>query len=341
MKTANRRENFLKIDTYQQLDRAHRDVETAVGAGLFIGGLNILLLLILIFNPVYAAKTNWLGIGSIEIGIPIIFGCTIGIRRHNSISAKAITAYFIISTILYIYLCWRGLMLSTLIMLTFIPFSPYLLYGLYRGICGNSILNQSNLNESIEPSIDSDLEHSVENFAETKFRQQFDRAHKNIETGVISGLLMGGITFCINVALFSLPMRFTEQITLLFIIFPLDALLIFGSISGIYQKKSSSVIPIIGYSITSLILKASGLERGGILFLFTLLLSTYCLYGLYQGRVGIVDLKRLTEMRADFDRSLQNFVHNHSDADRFFGGASSVENRVFRSIEYNKSRVYQ
>jgi hypothetical protein len=233
MKTANRRENFLKIDTYQQLDRAHRDVETAVGAGLFIGGLNILLLLILIFNPVYAAKTNWLGIGSIEIGIPIIFGCTIGIRRHNSISAKAITAYFIISTILYIYLCWRGLMLSTLIMLTFIPFSPYLLYGLYRGICGNSILNQSNLNESIEPSIDSDLEHSVENFAETKFRQQFDRAHKNIETGVISGLLMGGITFCINVALFSLPMRFTEQITLLFIIFPLDALLIFGSISGI------------------------------------------------------------------------------------------------------------
>ena len=315
MKTAKRKENFLKTDTYQQLDQAHRDIKTAVDAGSFLGGLNILLLLMLLFNPVYAAKTNWLGIGSIAIGIPIIFGCTLGIRRRDSIAAKAITAYFTISTILYIYLCWQGLMPSTLIMLTFIPFFPYLLYGLYRGICGNSILNQENLNRSIEPSINLDLENSVENFAEIKFRQQFDRAHKNIETGVRSGLLMGGITFCINVALFSMLKSIGSLAMLLFVIFPLDVLVIFGSTLEIYQKKSSSAISILGYSLFSLIVKASELDRGGVTFLFALLLSTYCFYGLYKGIVGISDLERLTELRADFDRSIEDSIQNRSDTD--------------------------
>jgi hypothetical protein len=314
VKTANRRENSLKIDSYQQLDRAHRDIETAVGAGLFMGGLNILLLLILIFNPAYAAKTDWLGIGSISIGIPIVFGCTLGIRRHNSIAAKAITAYFIVSTILDIYLCWRGLMPSTLIMLTFIPFAPYLLYGLYRGIYGTSILKQANFSESIEQPIDLGLENSVENFAEIKFRQQFDRAYKNIETGVRSCLLLGGITFCINVALFSMLKSIGSLAMLLFVIFPLDALVIFGSTLEIYRKKSSSAIGILGYSIFSLIVKASEIDRGGTPFLFALLLSTYCLYGIYQGIVGFSDLDRLTELQADFDRSIEHSIQNRSDA---------------------------
>jgi hypothetical protein len=313
VKTAKCKENPLKTDTYQQLDRAHRDIKTAVDAGSFLGGLNILLLLMLLFNPVYTAKTNWLGIGSIAIGIPIIFGCTLGIHRRDSIAAKAITAYFIISTTLDIYLCWIGLMSPTLMMLTFIPFAPYLLYELYRGICGNSILNQSSLNGFIESSINLNLENTVGDFAKIKFRQQFNRAHKNIETGVRSGLLMGGITFCINVALFSMLKSIGSLAMLLFVIFPIDALVIFGSTLESYQKKSSSAIGIIGYSIFSLIVKASEIDRGGTPFLFALLLSTYCLYGICQGRVGIVDLKRLTEMRADFDRSLANSIQNSED----------------------------
>jgi hypothetical protein len=333
VKIAERKENPPKIYSHEQLDRAHRDIKTAVGAGLFMGGLNILLLLILIFNPVYAAKTNWLGIGSIAIGIPIIFGCIIGIDRYSSIAAKAITAYFIISTILYIYFCWCGFIPTTLMMLTFIPFAPYLLYGLHRGRCGTAMLNQANLDESLEQSIDLDSENSLENFAETKFRQQFDRAHKNIETGVKSGLLMGGITFCINITLFYL-LSFVSQMMLIFIL-PLDVLAIFGStLEIIYQKKSSSVKGIIGYSIFSLIVKTQGLGSGGILFLLALLLSTYCFYGLYQGIVGISDLKRLTEMRADFDRSLQNFVHNHSDADGHeFSQMESASKSVISTAE--------
>jgi hypothetical protein len=332
VKTAEHKENSLKIDSYQQLDRAHRDIETAVSAGLFMGGLNILLLLMLLFNPVYAAKTNWLGIGSISIGIPIIFGCTLGIRRHNAISAKVIAAYFIVNAILDIYLCYQGLMPSTLMMLTFIPFSPYLLYGLYRGICGNSILNQANLNGSIEPSIDLDLE----NFAETKFRQQFDRAHNNIEAGVKSGLLMGGITFCINVALFSMLKSLSSLTMLLFVIFPLDALAIFGSTLAVYQKKSSSAIGIFGYSIFSLIVKASELDRGGTPFLFALLLSTYCLYGLYQGIVGISDLERLTELRADFDRSLANSIQNRADANS--DNLAQIESSSISTISTTEGR---
>jgi hypothetical protein len=204
-------------------------------------------------------------------------------------------------------------MSPTLMMLTFIPFAPYLLYELYRGICGNSILNQSSLNGFIESSINLNLENTVGDFAKIKFRQQFNRAHKNIETGVRSGLLMGGITFCINVALFSMLKSIGSLAMLLFVIFPLDALVIFGSTLESYQKKSSSAIGIIGYSIFSLIVKASEIDRGGTPFLFALLLSTYCLYGICQGRVGIVDLKRLTEMRADFDRSLANSIQNSED----------------------------
>jgi tetratricopeptide (TPR) repeat protein len=78
-----------QVYRHQQLDRAHRNIKTAVDTGLFMGGLNILPLLILIFNLAYAAKTNWLGIGSIEIGISIIFSCTLGIRRHSSIATTA------------------------------------------------------------------------------------------------------------------------------------------------------------------------------------------------------------------------------------------------------------
>ncbi len=308
MKTANCRENLPKIDSYQQLDRAHRDIETAVGAGLFMGGLNILLLLIFFFNPAYAGKTNWLGIGSIAIGIPIIFGCILGIRRYNSIAAKAITAYFIISTILDIYLCWRGFMPSTLMILIFIPFTPYLLYGFHRGRCGTSMLERANLNGSISQSIDLHLD----NFAETKFRQQFDRAHKNIETGVKSGLLMGGITFSINITLFYL-LSFISQMMLIFIL-PIDVLVIFGSTLGIiYQKKYSSAKFIIGYSIASLIVKTEGLGGGGIPFLFALLLSIYLFYGLHKGLVGISDLDRLTQMQADFYRSIENSIQNRAD----------------------------
>ena len=81
MQTADFRENSRQIYHYQQLDRAHRDIETAVNTGLFMGGLNILLLLMLTFNPVYAAKTNWFGILTIAIGIPIIFGSIDGIKN--------------------------------------------------------------------------------------------------------------------------------------------------------------------------------------------------------------------------------------------------------------------
>lgn len=220
MKTANCRENSHRC--HQQLDRAHRDIQTAVDAGLFMSGLNILLVLILIFNPVYAARTNWIGISSIAIGIPIIFGCTIGIHRQSSIAAKAITVYFTIGTILAIYLCWQGFMPSTLILLTFIPFAPYLSYGLHRGISGTSIIKQAHLNHLFDKPIDLDVENSVENFAEIKFRKQLDRAYHNIETGVKSGLLIGGVIFSINIALFYI-LGFISQMMLIFIL-PLDIL---------------------------------------------------------------------------------------------------------------------
>jgi hypothetical protein len=42
VKIAERKENPPKIYSHEQLDRAHRDIKTAVGAGLFMGGLNIL-----------------------------------------------------------------------------------------------------------------------------------------------------------------------------------------------------------------------------------------------------------------------------------------------------------
>ena len=282
---------------------------------LFRSGLNILLLLMLIFNPVYAAKTNWFGILTIAIGIPIIFGCTFSIRHHSSIAVKAITAYFIISTILDIYLCCQGLMPSTLMMLTFIPFAPYLLYGLHRGICGTSMLERVNLNESVEKSIDLYLDNSVGNFAETKFRQQLDLAYKNIETGIKSGLLMGAITFCINVTLFYL-LGFISQMMLIFIL-PLDILVIFGStLEMIYQKKSSSARLIMLYSIASLIVKTEGIGGGGLPFLFTIVLSTYLFYGLYKGIVGISDLKSLTGQQADF-HLLVGSPNHQSDPNKY------------------------
>jgi hypothetical protein len=335
VQTANRKYNSRQINSHQQLDRAYRDMKTAVEAGLFMGGLNILILLMLFFNPAYVGKYNWVGIGSIAIGIPIIVGCIIGLDRYNSIAAKAMTAYFIISTSLYIYFCWCGFMPTTLIMLTFIPFSPYLLYGLHRGRCATSIFNQANFNESLDRSIDLNSENSVENHAEIKFRQQFDRAHKNIETGVKSGLLMGGITFIINVTLFYL-LDFISQIIIVLIL-PLDILVIFGStLEIIYHKKSSSVRGIIGYSIFSLIVKTQGLEGGGIPFLVALLLSTCCFYGLYRGIVGISDLNRLTEMQIDFDRSIANSIQNKVDAN--LDNTSQIESAAISAISTAESR---
>lgn len=330
MKTAERKENSLEIDTYQQIDRAHRDIVTAVHAGLFMAGLNIIILLMLVFNPAYAGKTNWLGIGSIAIGILISFGLTICLDRYSSIAAKASIAYFIIGTSLNIYLCFQGLMPSTLMMLTFIPFAPYLLYGLHRGRCGTSMLERVNLNESI----DLDLENSVENFAETKFRQQFDRAHKNIETGVKSGLLLLGITFSLNIALFYL-LSFISQLMIV-VMLPLDALFFVGFTLDIYHKRSSSAIFVFGYSIFSLIVKTQGLEGGGIPFLFALVLSTYCLYGLYQGIVRISDLKRLTEMRADFERSVANSIQNSEDGNS--DNLAQIESSSISTISTAESR---
>ena len=341
MKTAERKENSLEIDTYQQIDRAHRDIVTAVHAGLFMAGLNIIILLMLVFNPAYADKTNWLGIGSISIGILISFGLTICLDRYSLIAAKAGIAYFIIGTSLNIYLCFQGLMPSTLMMLTFIPFAPYLLYGLHRGRCGTSMLERVNLNESI----DLDLENSVENFAKTKFRQQLDRAHKNIETGVRSGLLMGGITFCINVALFSMVKSLGSQITLI-LIFLMDILIIFSSTLGIYQKKSQSAIYIIGYySILTFAIRLptniwGGFDElgwSGILYLSPLLLSTYCFYGLYKGTVGISDLERLTEMQLDFNLLGGNSNHQ-LDVDRYHGSETESSSTV-KTLEYTEVSI--
>lgn len=322
MKTAKRKENSLKIDTYQQLDQAHRDIKTAVDAGLFMVGLNILLLLMLLFNPAYAAKTNWVGIGSIAIGIPIILGYTIEIHRHKLRAAQIIFVYFSINALLWIF----GVIPipGNLILLTFIPFSPYLLYGFYKGSCGTHAFQQKNLNQSFDTLIDQDLEdsHAI------KIQQQLNSARKNIETAVRSGLLMGGTTFILTIAYYSKIDVSRAQLDATPVIILMDAIIIFMCTYRIHKNSPSASLWIFGYSIFSLMMKipptaydkiSAGkfgtLDRFEALFVLSLLLSTYLFYGFYKGIIGISTLNKLTQTQLDFYQLWENSNRNRLDAD--------------------------
>lgn len=326
MKTANRRENSRQIDSYQQLDRAHRDIETAVDAGLFMGGLNILLLLMLLFTPVYAAKTNWLGIGSISIGIPIIFGCTIEIHRHKSRAAQIIFVYFSINALLWI--CGVIPIPGNLILLTFIPFSPYLLYGFYKGGCGTQALQQKNLNQSFDTLIDQNSENSVKKSHDIRLQQQLNNARKNIESAVRSGLLMGGLTFILTIAYYSKIDVSRAQLDMTPVIILMDALIIFMCTYRIHENSPSASLWIFGYSIFSLMMKISPtaydkisagkfdtLDRFETLFILSLILSTYLFYGFYKGIIGIFTLNKLTQTQLDFYPLWENSNRNRLDTD--------------------------
>lgn len=326
MKTAKRKENSLKTDTYQQLDQAHRDIKTAVDAGSFLGGLNILLLLMLLFNPVYAAKTNWLGLGSILIGIPIIFGCTIGIHRHKSKAAQIIFVYFLINALLW--MCGVIPIPGNLILLTFIPFSPYLVYGFYKGGCGTHVIQQTNINKSVDTLIDRRLEDSVENSHEIKLRRQLNIARTDIETAVRSGLLMGGLTFILTITYYSEIDVSRAQLDMTPLIIGMDALVIFICAYRIHENGSSAALWLLGYSVFSLMMKISPaaydkissgkfdtLNRFETLFVISLLLSTYLFYGFYKGIIGISALNKLTQTQLDFYQLWENSNRNRLDTD--------------------------
>ena len=325
MKTAERRENPRQIDTYQELGQAHRDIKNAVDAGLFMGGLNILLLLMLIFNPALAAKTNWVSIFFIAIGLPIIFGCVVGICRHSLRAAKIIHIYLSVHIILGIF----GVISTPgeLLVLTFIPFLPYLLYGFYKGVCGTRTLKHLDLNQSLDIVVDHSLEDGAESFHKIKLQQQLIRARNNIDIAVRSGLLMGGIIFILNVAYYSEMDASRAQIDMTPIIILMDALIIFGCTYRIHENSSSASLWMLGYSIFSLMMKVpptaydkisdrkfATLDRFEILIIIALLLSSYLFCGFYKGIIGISTLNRLTQMQVAFHQLWKDSGYNRWDA---------------------------
>ena len=324
MITAERIKHFGIIDRQEQIDRAHIDIESGVNAGLFMGGINILLLASLMFIPNSGARASWWGIALIVISIPITFGCTFKIYQHNSIVAKALAGYFLINAIIG---TWLGDFFPSAMFFIYPPFTPYLLHGLFQGICGTDSINHLKKISTI--SIDNTLDElSVSNDNREdisygiKLNQQINRANRNIEAAVRSSLLMAGIVTVFTITSYRIDTSSMGLGSIAWMLgFIIDFLVFSVCITETIGKSSTSALTILlGYSFLSLMTKipsslstGGSLERFQPLFQLTLVLSLYLFYGMYRGIIGTSALNRLKENQTDFYQVLKNSLDRSSE----------------------------
>jgi hypothetical protein len=84
----------------ENLAKARTNIKTAYYAGLFSGGITLLITLVAMRNPAFAEKTG-LSIFSL-IDVILIFGLSYGVNRGNRLAAKFLLGYFILNKIIQV-----------------------------------------------------------------------------------------------------------------------------------------------------------------------------------------------------------------------------------------------
>jgi hypothetical protein len=139
-------EFIRKLESIQQkIDRSKQQIESAVRAGLLMGGISFILSMVFYGRPEFAdAQIDVSGL-VILLDIVMFFGCTFGLSKNSSTAASTILVYAIFSMWLKIppsiFDKFPATRFETLFPIALV-LSGYFFVSFYQGIVGTSTIDR-------------------------------------------------------------------------------------------------------------------------------------------------------------------------------------------------------